>query len=169
MNVKKRIEEECLIAFIHSRLTGLGKANNLDTTKAFEDDNLSEKAQYAGNKYSKILEKVSSFDQIQKKLSQNRSFQVCEWYYISYKSLEKIFDKHCPIGSEVIEGQIGMNLLALYLEYWSNPKIKTDFEKLASAMTLYEKATSKEVHRNMLTIATKVYKDYAKQVGEKFE
>lgn len=169
MNVKKRIEEECLIAFIHSRLTGLGKANNVDTTKAFEDKRLSEKAQYAGNKYSKILEKVSSFDKIQKKLAQNRSFQVCEWYYISYKSLEKIFDKHCPIGSEVIEGQIGMNLLALYLEYWSNPRIKIDYVKQSSATNLYEKATSKEVHRNMLTIATKVYTDYAKQTGQKYQ
>ena len=45
-----KIKADCLVAFIHSRLIGLGMDKNEGNIQlAFEDKNISEKARYYGN------------------------------------------------------------------------------------------------------------------------
>lgn len=165
-----KIKSECLIAFIHSRLIGLGNNGDVAIAPAFQDDKCGEKAVYVGRYFQNKLEKISTFQKIQNKLSGKQNFAISELYYKSYKLLEKTFDKYVPFGSEVIEGLIGLNLLALYLEFWNEHKLKDDFERLTDAISLYEKnANNDKLSTNMQKIASNIFKDYAKYAKIKYE
>ena len=60
-----KIKADCLVAFIHSRLIGLGMDKNEGNIQlAFEDKNISEKARYYGNYFEKKLEKLCTFDKV---------------------------------------------------------------------------------------------------------
>lgn len=158
-----KIKADCLIAFIHSRLIGLGMNKNDSEIKlAFDDKNISEKARYYGDYFEKKLSKICTFDKVQKNISTGNDFKVCDLYYQSYTKLTNIMDKYAPTGSLVIEGLIALNLLSLYLEYWNEHKMKDYFERLTSSIVLYEKNVNDEVIcKNMQNLAFKIYKDYA--------
>lgn len=162
---KKQIQSECLIAFIHSRLIGLGKPSDLPVKKAFDEKNCSEKARYIGIYYENKLSKIATFQKIQNKISP-KNYALSKIYYSSYKKLEHIFDKYAPTGTEVIEGLIGLNLLSLYAELWDYHNLNIDFERLTSAMTLYEQQVNDDIiFKNMAKLAENIYEDYTKYVG----
>ena len=158
-----KIKADCLVAFIHSRLIGLGMDKNEGNIQlAFEDKNISEKARYYGNYFEKKLEKICTFDKVQKYISTGNDFKVCDIYFQSYTKLTNIMDKYAPTGSLVIEGFIALNLLSLYLEYWNEHKMKDFFERLTSSIVLYKKNVNDDVIcKNMQYLASNIYKDYA--------
>jgi hypothetical protein len=163
MGKAEEIKSSCLIAFIHSRIIGLGKSEDQEFVSVFKDDKLSEKAIYAGKYYQNKLEKIATFQKIQNILSKSRNRQLCEMYYKGYKSLEKIFDKHAPVGTDIVEGLIGLNLLSLYAEKWNYHKLSIDFERLTSYMVLYEsESTNKAIFKKMAKLAENIYEDYIK-------
>lgn len=168
---QSKIKADCLIAFIHSRLIGLGMNKNDGEIKlAFEDKNISEKARYYGDYFEKKLEKICTFDKVQKNISTGNDFKVCDMYYQSYTKLTNIMDKYAPTGSLVIEGLIALNLLSLYLEYWNEHKMKDYFERLTSSILMYENYVNDDViFKNMQILSFKIYKDYAIYSKAKYE
>lgn len=168
---QSKIKADCLIAFIHSRLIGLGMdKNESDIKLAFQDKNISEKARYYGDYFEKKLAKICTFDKVQKHISNGNDFKVCDMYYQSYAKLTNIMDKYAPKGTLVIEGLIALNILSLYLEYWNEHKLKDYFERLTSSIVLYEKNVNDEVIcKNMQDLASNIYKDYAIYSKVKYE
>ena len=168
MKIKEKIESECLIAFIHSRLIGLGKNKDTDVAPAFDTEKQSEKAVYIGKYYTSKLEKISSFEKVQKTLSTARNFIVADIYYKSYKKLENIFDKYAPTGSEVIEGLIGLNLLALYIESYNKHDLNIDILRIGKSIQFYEEQLSdEEIYKRMTKLAENIFEDYMKNIGVK--
>ena len=158
-----KIKADCLIAFIHSRLIGLGMNKNEENIQlAFEDKNISEKARYYGNYFEKKLEKICTFDKVQNYISNGNDFKVCDMYFQSYTKLTNIMDKYAPKETLVIEGLIALNILSLYLEYWNEHKMKDYFDRLTSSIVLYEKNVNDDVIcKEMQDLAENVYKDYS--------
>ena len=160
---QNKINADCLIAFIHSRFIGLGMDKNEGNVQlAFDNKNISEKARYYGDYFEKKIEKICTFDKIQKYISITRDAKSCDLYCESYTELTNIMGKYAPKGTLVIEGLIALNLLSLYLEHWNEHRIKDFFERLTSAISLYEKNVNDSVVcKNMLDLAENIFKEYA--------
>lgn len=165
MNIKKQIQSECIIAFIHSRLKGLGKDSDIDIKPVFNSEKLSEKAIYAGAYYRNKLEKISSFEKVQNILSTSKNFKLADIYYKSYEKLGILLDKYAPTGSEVIEGLIGLNMLVMYLEYFNHHKLNIDFERINHHIALYaNEANDDKIYKDMAKLAGNIFDDYIKYI-----
>lgn len=111
-NPLKRVQIECLIAFAHSRITGLA-GKDQQGTEIFNSDNVLKDAIESGNELSKVLEELATVETINKKISNVNNIGLSNMYHHHYTKLLNLLDNAIPKDGFMIEGLIGLHLLRL--------------------------------------------------------
>ena len=111
-NPLKRVQIECLIAFAHSRITGIaGKGEQ--GTEIFNSDNVLKDAIESGNELSKVLEELATVETINKKISSVNNIGLSNMYHHHYTKLLNLLDNAIPKDGQMIEGLIGLHILRI--------------------------------------------------------
>lgn len=114
-NPLKRVQIECLIAFAHSRITGL-EGKDQEGTIIFNHDNVLKEAVESGTELSKALEELATIDVINAKISSKTNIGLANMYHHHYTKLLDLLDSAIPKDGFMIEGLIGLHLLRLATE-----------------------------------------------------
>lgn len=112
---EKRIKIECLIAFIHSRITGKMYDENSDVTTVFSNRYSEKNAISKGKEIEKAIEDIATIDSINLKIKK-APILLANMYHHNYSKLIKKCDKLIKKDEGLIEGLIGLHLLLLATE-----------------------------------------------------
>ena len=171
--LEKKIKIECLVAFIHSRITGLMNDGTNVSSVVF------------GNRYSKkevikkskdvedAISEVATIDKINKKI-ENCPKALANMYYFNYTKLINRLDKLIAKGEGMIEGLIGLHLLYLatqtrMLNYADEETIQyyKDFIALYENDNYTSDETINQTVKKMREVAYDIFDFYWKKKGNK--
>lgn len=164
-NTTYDIKVECLVAFIHSRISGLaGKDQN--GIEVFSNKSNQKKAVYVGDEIQSTLDLLCTVEIINEKISKSLPF-VSSMYHYHYTKLLNLLDKEIPKDGELIEGLIGLHLLVMCIE---NKMVGDEegglLEYFKETIEMYENEnyTScekvKETVKFMREVSSKVFNQY---------
>lgn len=111
-NPLKRVQIECLIAFAHSRITGIS-SSGASGSNIFNDDNITIEAVESGKELSTVLSELATLETINKKISNPNNIGLSNMYHYHYTKLLNLIDSSIPKDGQMIEGLIGLHLLRL--------------------------------------------------------
>ena len=171
--LEKKIKIECLVAFIHSRITGLMNDGTNVSSVVF------------GNRYSKkevikkskdvedAISEVATIDKINKKI-ENCPKALANMYYFNYTKLINRLDKLIAKDEGLIEGLIGLHLLYLATSNGMlNYGDKETIQYYKDSIDLYENdnytsdETINQTVKKMREVAYDIFDFYWKKKGNK--
>ena len=114
LGIEQQIMVECLIAFAHSRITGVaGKGQ--DGILIFNKKEIQQDAVESGEEMANILKELSTIETINHKIANSKGHISC-MYFNYYSKLTFLMDKHIGADEGFIEGLVGFHLLRLATE-----------------------------------------------------
>ena len=171
---EKRIKIECLIAFIHSRITGkMFREEDEDNTFVFSNRYSEKDAVRKGKEIEKALEDIATIDKINDKIKKAPVI-LANMYNANYSKLSNKLEKLLDKDKSLIEGLIGLHLLELstvngMLNYGDNEAIEYYRESIA----LYENDNYtndedvKTTVKRMREVSYELFEFYWKKKGKK--
>ena len=109
--LEKKIKIECLIAFIHSRITGVMN-DGTNVSLVFSNRYSEKEAIKKGKDIEDAINEIATIDKINKKIEKCPK-ALANMYYFNYTKLINRLDKLIAKDEGLIEGLIGLHLLYL--------------------------------------------------------
>ena len=171
---EKIIKIECLIAFIHSRITGkMLREDDKDNTFVFSNRYSEKEAIKKGKDIEDAINEIATIDKINKKIEKCPK-ALANMYYFNYTKLINRLDKLIAKNEGLIEGLIGLHLLYLstvngMLNYGDNEAVEYYRESIA----LYENDNYtndedvKTTVKRMREVSYELFEFYWKKKGKK--
>lgn len=171
---EKRIKIECLIAFIHSRITGkMFREEDEGNTYVFSNRYSEKNVVSKGKEIEKAIEDIATIDTINDKIKK-APIILANMYNYNYLLLVNKLDKSLRENEGLIEGLIGLHLLLLSTESGMlNYGDKETIQYYKDTIAIYENDnyTSdedvKETIKNMREISYKLFDFYWKNAKKK--
>lgn len=171
---EKRIKIECLIAFIHSRITGkMFREEDEGNTFVFSNRYSEKNVVSKGKEIEKAIEDIATVDTINDKIKKAPVI-LANMYNYNYLLLVNKLDKSLRENEGLIEGLIGLHLLLLSTESGMlNYGDKETIQYYKDTIAIYENDnyTSdedvKETIKNMREISYKLFDFYWKNAKKK--
>lgn len=171
---EKRIKIECLIAFIHSRITGKmfreeDEGNTYVFTNRYSEKNVVSK----GKEIEKAIEDIATIDTINDKIKKAPVI-LANMYNYNYSLLVNRLDKLLKENEGLIEGLIGLHLLLLSTENGMlNYGDEETIEYYRDTVAIYENDNYttdervKETIKNMRNVSYSLFEFYWKSNSKK--
>ena len=162
-NLLKRVQVDCLIAFAHSRISGVaGKEQK--GVEIFENKQIRQITNEVGHELEDTLKDLATIETINQKISNKNNIGLANMYHHHYTKLLDLLDSAIPKDGEMIEGLIGLHLLVLCSE--KGIINKDNLEAYNYTIGLYE---NKNYVNNDLTLeVVENMKDVSKKIFNKF-
>lgn len=111
-NLLKRVQTECLVAFAHSRISGVaGKGEN--GVNIFKNRFVQKDAVNIGKQLENCISHIATIESINEKISNKNNIGLSNMYHHHYTKLLDLLDKAIPKDGKMIEGLIGLHILIL--------------------------------------------------------
>ena len=170
--LEKKIKIECLIAFIHSRITGVMN-DGTNVSLVFSNRYSEKEAIKKGKEIEDAINEIATIDKINKKIEKCPK-ALANMYYFNYTKLINRLDKLIAKDEGLIEGLIGLHLLYLatqngMLNYGDEETIQYYKDSIA----LYENdnytsdETINQTVKKMREVAYDIFDFYWKKKGNK--
>lgn len=165
IGIEKIAQVECLIAFAHSRISGL-QGKGQQGTQIFKNADVEKNAVESGRELEEALKDLATFEMVNNKIKQGNSYVSC-LYYNYYNKLKFLFNKHIKVGEDLIEGLVGLHLLIKASEKGLINQDNLDYYKWVVELYENENFTQdervKQVVKNMRTVSELVFEEYLRK------
>jgi hypothetical protein len=171
-NLLKQVQTECLVAFAHSRITGVaGKGE--DGVEVFNNRFVQKDAVAMGKNLAEAIKDLATIETINQKISNIKSIALANMYHHHYSKLTKLMDGYIKTDQGFIEGLVGVHLLAMATQkgYLATEDNSTDnLQYYLDAIALYENEKYvgnediKDTVFKMREVSEKIFDDYWKKV-----
>lgn len=165
-NLLKRVQIECLLAFAHSRISGVA-GKEQEGTVIFNNRYVLKDAVQRGKELEEAIKDLSTIEIINQKIGNKNNIGLANMYYHHYTKLLDLLDKAIPKDGQMIEGLIGLHILTLATE--KGMLNDDNLEYFKDTIALYENDNfSKDeiVKANVLfmrEISQKIFENYWKK------
>lgn len=166
-NLLKKVQIECLVAFAHSRISGVaGKGQ--DGVEVFENRFVLKKVVNTSRSIEDAIKDLATLEYINKKIADNKNIALSNMYHHHYTKALDIMDSLISKDETFIEGLIGLHILILATEkgYLINEDGSSNLEVYKEIASYYENenyTTDEAVNNNikkMKVIAEKIFNKY---------
>ena len=159
-NPLKMVQVDCLIAFAHSRISGVA-GQEQEGIKIFQNAEVDKITAEVGKEIEDSLKDLATIEIINSKIGNKNNIGLANMYYHHYTKLLDLLDASIPKNGNMIEGLIGLHILSLSCQLGI---IKKDnLEAYEYMIGLYEKpefvkdAETLEVVENMRVVSKKIF------------
>lgn len=163
MRLSEKIKFETYIAFIHSRLIGLGGDKNGPSEAVVEDKELVKKINSKCKYLAGQLSEISTIEKINYKIENSQSDLISKMYYDNYSILHDLLESRIKRGGEIIEGVLGLSMLMSLLE---NKKIiDIKLEELQEVMDIFKNHSegNRALVSKMIRLSFYISSEYSKK------
>lgn len=162
MRLSDTIKYQCFIAFVHSRLIGLGSEDEEGhpvhsdpvKTKTLDDYN---------KELAATVGEICTIKKVNSKIDNRQSVIIANQYHDRYVELLKELDRNIPKDAEIIQSLLGVVLLDTYIK--NVKEIPTiDSKKLAEVITTFknESTVNRGLVGKMIRVAVVITAKYFK-------
>ena len=162
-NPLKRVQVDCLIAFAHSRIAGIA-GKEQQGVNIFQNEDVIKVTNEIGHELEDLLKDLATVELINQKISNKNNIGLANMYYHHYTKLLDLLDSAIPKDGQMIEGLIGLHILALSAQ---KGIINSDnLESYNYTIGLYENpnftedSKALEVVKNMGVVSEKIFIKY---------
>ena len=165
-NLLKRVQIECLLAFAHSRISGVA-GKDQEGTVIFNNRYVLKDAVNRGKQLEEAIKDLSTIEIINQKIGNKNNIGLANMYRYHYTKLLDMLDKLIPRDGKMIEGLIGLHILTLATE--KGMLNDDNLEYFKETIALYENdnfSKDEEVKSNvkfMREISEKIFENYWKK------
>ena len=178
LNLIEQIKTECLFAFCHARINGVAGKNEKGV-RIFNNQETDDFMIKSTDLLSAELSKIATIDSVNDKITKCPNSNIAVMYNARYNHLLNLLDASIPLPDVVediedtkkrgylkgsfIEGLIGLNLIALYLESDSREKaINIKVEDTTNIISKFETETntSRRLINDMAKFSTIIFHKY---------
>ncbi|WP_373073865.1 hypothetical protein [Sulfurimonas sp.] len=166
MRLADKIRFECFCAFVHSRLTSVGTAEDFGVPILNDDD--SQVVEGKGERLIKELSSVATMTTINKKIESGQSVMIANMYHNNYSRLLNLMDKKIKKDDEFLSALLGISMMMSYYENDKHEKLlqdKISVDELNSIFSAYEKTSKadKVLVFKMMNIGSYITENYIKK------
>ena len=111
-NPLKRVQVDCLIAFAHSRISGVA-GQEQEGIKIFQNAEVDKITAEVGKEIEDSLKDLATIEIINSKIGNKNNIGLSNMYYHHYTKLLDLLDASIPKDGHLIEGLIGLHILSL--------------------------------------------------------
>lgn len=111
-NPLKRVQVDCLMAFCHSRISGIAGYEQKGVV-IFNNKDVLDVATSTGKELENILKDLSTIEMINSKISSPNNIGLANMYHHHYTKLLSLLDNSIAKDEKMIEGLIGLHLMVL--------------------------------------------------------
>jgi hypothetical protein len=165
-NLLKLVQTECLVAFAHSRITGLaGKGE--EGVEVFSNRFVQKEITNRGKVLAEAIKDLATIDYINSKISSNGHIALSNMYHHHYNKIATLLEMQLSKNPNQIEGLIGLHLLVMatekgLLDYGSGDNL--NFYKKTIALYENDKFSTdsevKETVKRMFEISKNIFNKY---------
>ena len=178
LNLIEQIKTECLFAFCHARINGVAGKDEKGV-RIFNNQETDEFMIKSADLLSAELSRFATIDSVNDKITKCPNTNIAVMYNARYNHLLDLLDASIPLPDVVediedtkkrgylkgsfIEGLIGLNLIALYLESDSREKaINIKVEDITNIISKFENETntSRRLINDMAKFSTIIFYKY---------
>lgn len=149
-NLLKRVQIECLLAFAHSRISGIA-GKEQEGTVIFNNRYVLKDAVSRGKELEEAVKDLSTIEIINQKIGNKNNIGLANMYHHHCTKLLDLLDKAIPKDGQMIEGLIGLHILTLATE--KGMLNDDNLEYFKDTISLYENdsySNNEEVKENVL-------------------
>lgn len=150
VGIDKIAQVECLVAFAHSRITGIA-GNGQDGVEVFRNRFVQKEAVNHGKQLSDVLKDLAAIEIINSKITSCNN-HVAQLYYNYYSKLTYLLDKYIKSDEVFIEGLIGLHLLILATEKGLLNNGQDNLDYYYETVKLYENPNYTKDEQTMKTV-----------------
>jgi hypothetical protein len=154
MTLSEKIKFECFIAFIHSRLIGLGVDKETNYTPVLTEENEIDNIAKLGNVIINQLGQISTLARINEIIANQKSGIIGKMYQSNYEKLLKPAEDKVKKGDDVINSTIGIEMLNHYISYVKKYDTTITIEQVKEILDIYK--TKCEDYRRVVFKMTNV-------------
>ena len=111
-NPLKRVQVDCLMAFAHSRISGVA-GQEQEGVKIFQNAEVDKITAEVGREIEDSLKDLATIEIINSKIGNKNNIGLSNMYYHHYTKLLDLLDASIPKDGHLIEGLIGLHILSL--------------------------------------------------------
>ena len=153
----------CFIAFIDTRLKGIGVAED-NGKSVIKNDDLISQIELIGEDIIKYTSSICTLDKVNFIIQKSISFKISNLYHKNYNELLEIMEKYIKNDDSVIMPTVGLSMLNYCIEKDIIPKCKIsaiEISKIIDIMIMkVPDKKDKELIIKMLDIGEKISSEY---------
>ena len=153
----------CFIAFIDTRLKGIGVAED-NGKSVIKNDDLISQIELIGEDIIKYTSNICTLDKVNFIIQKSISFKISNLYHKNYNELLEIMEKYIKNDDNVIMPTVGLSMLNYCIENDIIPKCKIsaiEISKIIDIMIMkVPDKKDKELIIKMLDIGEKISSEY---------